>query len=124
MPSNEPARSGSVLDLVSSSAADRHRRAASTYERVAEHHDEAARFWLARDDPELAHLEQRSATLARQMAKLERDCAAVAGRRADASRALHSFVKGVCVGDEGRPRRRSAQLARGIGLDYRAEWVL
>jgi len=86
LPSEKTAEFRSALALVMrSSAADRHFRAALTYDRVAEHHDEAAGFWLAQDDPELAVLEQRSAALARQMATLERDCAEVADRRADAA---------------------------------------
>jgi len=64
---------------------DRHLRAAATHERVAEQHDEAARLWVARDDPELALIERRSASLARQMAALERDCARLAERRSRAA---------------------------------------
>jgi hypothetical protein len=56
-----------------------------TLERVAEQHEEAARLWQAKDDAELARIERRSATLTRQMAALERECAEIAERRAAAS---------------------------------------
>lgn len=50
-----------------------HRAAAERHESRAARHDEAAAFWVAHDDHELAEFERRDAELARGYAKLEHD---------------------------------------------------
>lgn len=59
--------------MVSTDSGDSHREAAERHENRAARHDEAAAFWEAHNDHELAEFERRDAGLARDSAELEHD---------------------------------------------------
>lgn len=60
---------------------DVHEKAARAHTEAAARHEQAAKFWADRGDPELAALERRNAVIERDAAELETDRARVAGQR-------------------------------------------